>query len=85
MFRFRWTVWLGNAAGGLAFAAILWLYLTDAEFQEWAREFDREWFPFQRRRDRGTMALVLPALAAGLIGGAVGFVIDLVKLGRERR
>jgi hypothetical protein len=85
MFHFRWTLWLSNAAAGLMFLILFGLYLTDPDFRQWARDFDREWFPFQRRHDRGAMAIVLPALVAGLIGGSVGFLIDLANSGRGRR
>lgn len=78
--RFRWTTWLANGIGGLALAVLIWLDFTNPGFSEWTEAFDREWLPFQRTRYRGSGAIVLVALAIALAGGAVGFIIDLIRM-----
>lgn len=81
--RFRWTTWLANGAGAVALGILIWLDFTNPAFSEWTEAFDREWLPLRRRRYHGNGAIVLIALAAALAGGAVGFVIDVMKAGKR--
>jgi len=81
--RFRWTTWLANGAGALALATVIVLDFTNPGFSEWAEAFDREWLPFQRHRYRGAGVMAFIALGGALAGGAVGFIIDVIKVGKR--
>jgi divalent metal cation (Fe/Co/Zn/Cd) transporter len=82
---FKWTNRIAGALGVAVFIVILGLDVFHEGFAEWMDHVDRQMGAPGSNSERWSPVFGLFCMAGLVIGGAIGFVIDMVRFQRDHR
>lgn len=81
---FKWTNWIGGGLGAAAFLAALALSLFHDGFRAWEEQVKFQALVGDNARSEGFVPGLF-CMGGLLVGGAIGFIIDLARFIRASR